>query len=652
MRDKAKMDWAAESFSGGSSVPTQELENPEPNAVPPVGPPEEDPQDSGGSRMLERLAGKRWLRLTGQFVVDALAWMAAVVAAYALRMDFEVSSIHWRAVSMLWIALVAMQLLVGGVASLYRFRHNYGSFENVRHTVTVSIFVVVVCGFVNLFAGSYLGVPRSVVFIAWPVAVVFMLGARYLRRLFNEREIVSPDAKPAIIYGAGFIGELLIRKLRTDPKAEFRAVALLDDDLAKGMMSSYGVRVAGTFKDLAKVVQDTGATTLILAIGDPSDEMLNSIVADAKRLGLQVKVVPKYTDPISGKQSVGSIRDLRIEDIVGRTQVDLDVENIAGYITGKRVLITGAGGSIGTELCRQVNRFGPAELILVDQDETHLQGAEFAISGNGLLATPEVVLVNIRDAEALNRVFQERRPQVVFHTAALKHLPMLEQYPEEAWKTNVLGTLNVLRAARAVDVDMFVNISTDKAANPTSVLGYSKRVAERLTAWMAQDTNKRYLSVRFGNVFGSRGSMGPLFLEMIRQGKPITITHPDVERYFMSIPEACQLVIQAGGLGRPGEVMILDMGKPVKILDVAKKMIDISGRDDIPIVFTGLRQGEKMSEILIADGEEDERKVHSKISQAVVPPLAPVELNYERWRTENRISSDVQHRSAMSLITG
>jgi dTDP-glucose 4,6-dehydratase len=272
--------------------------------------------------------------------------------------------------------------------------------------------------------------------------------------------------------------------------------------------------------------------------------------------------------------------------------------------------------------------------MMLDRDETALQEVQLTITGHGLLDSDEVLLSDIRDEDALGAIFANRRPQVVFHAAALKHLSMLEQYPDEAWKTNVLGTLNVLRASMQQGVETFVNISTDKAANPTSVLGHSKRVAEKLTAWAAEQSGRPYISVRFGNVLGSRGSMLPLFSSMIDAGGPLTITHPDVTRYFMTIPEACQLVVQAGGIGSPGEVLILDMGEPVRIIDVAHRMIEMSGKD-IEIVYTGLRPGEKLHEVLVGEDESDERPIHPKIAHARIEPLAPERLNRIGWLLED-----------------
>ena len=268
---------------------------------------------------------------------------------------------------------------------------------------------------------------------------------------------------------------------------------------------------------------------------------------------------------------------------------------------GNGSCVTGAGGSIGSELARQVHGFGPSELILLDRDESGLHGVQLSIYGQGMLDTPDMVLADIRDEETVADVFARHRPEVVFHAAALKHLPMLEQYPDEGWKTNVLGTRNVLRAARANGCERFVNVSTDKAADPSSVLGRTKRAAEQLTAWYARGTQGTYLSVRFGNVLGSRGSMLHTFTSQIRSGGPVTVTHPEVTRYFMTIPEACELVIQGGAVGLRGEVLVLDMGEPVSILGVAQRLIAQSGKR-IEIVFTGLRPGEKMHEVLLSDG--------------------------------------------------
>ncbi|MGI9030169.1 MAG: nucleoside-diphosphate sugar epimerase/dehydratase, partial [Ilumatobacteraceae bacterium] len=349
------------------------------------------------------------------------------------------------------------------------------------------------------------------------------------------------------------------------------------------------------------------------------------LVAAPPEAGLGTKILPPVEELFRGEVTVGDIREVSDEDLLGRRRIETDVESIADYLTGQRVLVTGAGGSIGSELCRQIHRFGPAELMMLDRDESALHQVELSIHGRALLDSDQTILVDLRDEPALRAVFEQRRPQVVFHAAALKHLPLLERFPVEGYKSNVLGTLNVLRASQHVGVKAFVNISTDKAANPTSVLGYTKRMAERLTAHFGVSSSHDYLSVRFGNVLGSRGSVLTSFHEQIAQGGPITVTDPDVTRYFMTVPEAVQLVIQAGAIGHGGEVLVLDMGEPVRIHDLAKRLVARSGRD-IRIEFTGLRPGEKLHEALLANGELDRRPMHPLILHSFVPPLDPAEL--------------------------
>jgi dTDP-glucose 4,6-dehydratase len=373
------------------------------------------------------------------------------------------------------------------------------------------------------------------------------------------------------------------------------------------------VRVLGTGEQLTEIARATGATTLVVAIARADAQMLRRIADLASPSGLKVHVLPHFDEIIAGRSRIHDLRDLSIDDLIGRHPVDMQVETVVGYLAGKRVLVTGAGGSIGSELCRQISRYGPGELIMLDRDETGLQQTQLSIQGNGLLDDDSVVLADIRDAARISALLADRRPDVVFHAAALKHLPMLEMYPDEAWKTNVVGTLNVLDAALAAGVQTFVNISTDKAAFPTSVLGHSKRIAERLTAGVAASTGLRYLSVRFGNVLGSRGSLIPTFTALIEAGGPLTVTHPDATRFFMTIPEACQLVLQAGAIGKGGEALILDMGEPVRILDIANRMIEMSQKD-VTIVFTGLRRGEKLHEDLVGEGEQARPTSHPQIT--------------------------------------
>lgn len=590
-------------------------------------------------RMMHFVRHFGWL-----YLLDVLVWSVAIVSAQVLRFDFDPFKININSTMLLLGITALLQLLGGWLFWLYRGRFGVGSFDEVRALFFNTVAIMVVDVIVVLLLGYAGGIPRSTMIIASPIAFSLMGLTRYLIRLSSERKLKpGATAQRTIVLGAGYVGTLTVQRLLTDAAADFSPVAMLDDDPAKQNYEVRGVRVAGGLDQLKRVADETGATTLIVCIGLADASLLRRINDLARAAGVKVLVLPPFERILDNPSAFSDLREISIEDLIGRHPVRLDLKSIADYLKDARILVTGAGGSIGAELCRQLVHFGPSELIMLDRDETGLQQTQISIHGHGLLDTKDVVLADIRDASALKRIFDERRPTVVFHAAALKHLPMLEQYPEEAWKTNVLGTLNVLEASQAVGVQTFVNISTDKAANPTSVLGHSKRVAEKLTAGMSEKTGMRYISVRFGNVIGSRGSMLPTFTALIEAGGPLTITDPEVTRFFMTIPEACQLVIQAGGVGRPGEVLILDMGEPVRILDVAERMIEQSGKD-IEIVFTGLRHGEKLHEELVGAGESDERPFHPKISHAAVKSLNAAGLNRAEW--ERRLNTADQQGEA------
>ncbi|MCC6270170.1 MAG: polysaccharide biosynthesis protein [Microbacteriaceae bacterium] len=566
-----------------------------------------------------------------QFLLDVLAWTLAIVVAGILRFDFDPSRVGWVSTVMVVLLAVVVHFVAGWIFALYRGRFRAGTFEEVRALVGATAVVAVVLTGTVLGFGTQLGVPRSSGLIAFPFALIGMFAVRYVQRVKQERQRrPGAGALRTIVFGAGYLGESLVRRMSTDPLSEYLPVGLIDDDPAKRHLQIRTVPVLGTLAELESIVERTGAEALIVAVGRADASLLRSIADAGAQCNLTVKVLPPLNEMVAGVSGTGDIRDISIEDLIGRQPVDTEVASIAGYLSGRRVLVTGAGGSIGSELCRQISKYGPAELIMLDHDETGLQSTQLVTRGHGLLNTSDVVLADVRDEVALKKIFAARCPDVVFHAAAMKHLPMLEQYPDEAWKTNVLGTLNVLQAAIHCGVSTFVNISTDKAANPTSVLGHSKRVAEKLTVWAAEQTGLNYLSVRFGNVIGSRGSMLPTFTYLIEHGGPVTVTHPDMTRFFMTIPEACQLVVQAGGIGRPGEVLILDMGEPVRILEVAERMIEMSGKR-IDIVFTGLREGEKLQEELVGVNELTERPFHPRIMHTRIHSILPENVEKAEW---------------------
>ncbi|KAA9395650.1 polysaccharide biosynthesis protein [Kocuria coralli] len=572
-----------------------------------------------------------WLWI--QMLLDSVSWVAAMGVAMVLRYELSIQFINVPSLLIVCLIAVASQLAVGFSFALYRGRYSYGSFDEGKLLIVVTLIVTAILQIVLLVAGNAIGVPRSVALIAFPFAALFMAAFRYLKRMYQESTSKpQADAQRVVVYGAGQSGTFIVQRMMQDPDSEYLPVALLDDDPGKKHLRISSVSVLGTIADAPNVLAQTRSSILLVAQSNASAKLMQRVSDIVAGTNTRVMTVPPVRNMLTGSGTSVDIRDISLEDLIGRTPVDIDAPGIADYITGKRILVTGAGGSIGSELCRQLLAFDPAELMMLDRDETNLQATQISITGRGLLDGQDTVLADIRDGENLARLFEQRRPEVVFHAAALKHVSLLETYPDEAWKTNVLGTLNVLEAARGAGVGVFVNVSTDKAANPTTTLGHSKRVAEKLTAWMAQETGKRYASVRFGNVFGSRGSMLPLFTEQIRQGGPITVTDENATRYFMTIPEACQLVVQAGAIASGGEVLILDMGEPVRILDVARRLRTLSGQEGIEIVITGLRPGEKLHEELIGLGESDARPYHPKISHARADALDPVNLDRHTWK--------------------
>ncbi len=550
---------------------------------------------------------------------DALVWAAAIFVACWLRYDFDSADVP--VMGALWFALAAMggQIVIGGLIGPYVVGHERGSFEEIvdiaKTVAIVGLGLLIWALLINPVV-----VARSVPVSAAALALLSMFALRYTVRAVNTHRYATRKGEcRVVLFGAGEAGRRLVRSMLREGDDQFIPVAMLDDDKRKGRLRVEGIRVRGTRENLAAVAAKYKATDLVIALPNADAALIRDVTERAEALGLNTLVLPPLRQLMDGRPTTDDLRDVNLEDLLGRHPIQLDQTAIAEQISGRIVLVTGAGGSIGSELCRQIVKFGPAKLLLLDRDESALHATQLTLAGHGLLDGDDTLLVDIRDPEALRSVFQLHQPEVVFHTAALKHLPLLQRYPLEAWKTNVLGSLNVLQAAEDAGVGTFVNISTDKAANPTCVLGYSKRVAERLTADFARRSMGRFVSVRFGNVLGSRGSVVPAFTAQIAQGGPVTVTHPEVKRFFMLIPEACQLVLQSAAIGSDGEVMVLDMGEQLKIVEVANTLVRLSGRTDIEISFTGLRAGEKLAEELFYPGETREQTAHPLVSSVLVP---------------------------------
>ena len=564
---------------------------------------------------------------TTQFVLDILAWVLAVTIALVMRSYLqaapEISKIVKDTLLRVLPMVSVVQAVTGYIVGIYRRRWRYGSFDEVKGLILSALITTIVLWVIRFFDTSVDAFPRSAIVAGGILGLFFTAASRYTWRLIREqlRRPSAQNSTKLIIYGAGEGGIQIVNTMLRNPNSQYLPVAFLDDNPKTHRLRISGVPVLGGRNEIAKVTQRTGASTLLIAIPSADSTVVNEIVQIARESKLNVKILPVVQSLDERQVGADDIRDLTDEDLLGRRRVKINLDEISDYLVNRRVLVTGAGGSIGSELCRQLVRFNPSEIIMLDRDESALHEVQLSIYGRALLDTPQTVLADLRDERAINDVFDSRKPQVVFHAAALKHLPLLERYPHEAYQTNVLGTATVLNAAQRTGVEVFVNISTDKAANPISVLGFSKKIAERLTADVASRTNQgKYISVRFGNVLGSRGSVLMSFRDQIAKGGPVTVTHRGVTRYFMTISEAVQLVVQAGAIGRTGEVLVLDMGKPVNIHDVAEQLVKNSGKP-IKIEVVGLRVGEKVHEELFAEGETDERPRHPLISHVAAKPI-------------------------------
>ena len=570
---------------------------------------------------------RRLARVGAEAGYDAIVWVSGLCYAAWITTDVRRGGIGMLRLAGVVLAICLLSLVCGLLAGLYRGRHQRGSLDEVFGVaIAGGLMLIPLVLLSGLLVDRQRDLPQTVAggtLIALPTiaAARYVLFAARRRRKKGTTE----TGVKVIVFGAGEAGTALITRLLTEPGAAYQPVALLDDDPDKRRLRVHGIAVRGDRTRMAEVAAATGATVLVIAIAKASGTVIRDLTARAEQCGLIPKVVPTTTELISGGARIEGVRDPRISDLLGRRPIRTDLAAIAGHFAGKRILVTGAGGSIGSELCRQLHQFGPAELIMLDRDESALHEVQLTLHGRALLDSDESLLADIRDPRRVREVFEQFRPHIVFHAAALKHLPLLERYPAEAVQSNVLGTQTVLEAAAASGVESFVNISTDKAADPVSVLGYSKRVAERLTAHMAGQADGTYLSVRFGNVLGSRGSVLGAFSAQVKAGGPLTVTHPEVTRYFMTVDEAVQLVLQATVIGESGEVLVLDMGEPVRIADIARRLSAQSAHP-VDIVYTGLRPGEKLTEDLLGIEEVDYRPRHPLVRHAQVKPLDPGEL--------------------------
>ena len=560
-------------------------------------------------------------------LIDAMLINLAAFVSFYLRFEVigGISINYYRIYYHTAIAATVLYIAVFYLFGLYNRLWQYastGELLSIVYAVTVGTggTAAVVYFYGVAQAATYpFRMPHTAAILLW-LAMVFLIGgSRFIWRILQENTYdrhTPGSQKQVLIIGAGDAGVLAVRELKNRNYRDGRPMGFIDDDRSKIKLKILGIPVLGSRKDISRVIKGHNIDEVIIAMPSASGEAVREIVEICEKCGIDLKIMPGVYDIISGDISVNPIRQIQVEDLLGRDPVCVDLQEVAGYVAGETVFITGAGGSIGSEICRQIARFNPGKLVLIGHGENSIFDIEQELRSEHPGIDYITEILDIKDRQKVDLIFARYKPGVVFHAAAHKHVPLMERNPEEAMKNNVVGSQNLAEAADKTNVKIFVSISTDKAVNPTSVMGATKRTVEMLIQSLDRRSQTKFVAVRFGNVLGSSGSVIPTFKRQIAKGGPVTVTHPDMVRYFMTIPEAAQLVIQAGSMAKGGEIFILDMGKPVKIVDLAKDLIRLSGLEpevDIKIEFTGIRPGEKLFEELLTAEEGITSTKHSRI---------------------------------------
>ncbi|WP_117149343.1 polysaccharide biosynthesis protein [Paraliobacillus zengyii] len=556
-------------------------------------------------------------RMTFLILLDSIIVTTAIFIASWLVYP---SSSVWS-MDMIVISSITLLFFHHLYAILYKLYHkvwayaSVGELTSIVKAITLSIISTAIIQFlINDFT-----IYRRAFVITWMLHILFIGGSRFFWRVFRDRFIVSnSNQKRTLIVGAGAAGAMIARQLKNEPQnTDLNPVAFVDDDSNKQKMQLYDIPVSGFTDDIPQLVEKMKIDHIVIAIPSLSNGELNEVVTMCNQTNARVQMLPKIEDLASGRVSVSALRNVDVEDVLGRPSVQLDLGTISEFVTGQTVMITGAGGSIGSEICRQLMAFNPAKILLVGHGEFSIYSIDMELRETFQDKDTEIIpiIADVQDRKRIFEIVESYQPTMVYHAAAHKHVPLMEYNPHEAIKNNVIGTKNVTEACDTYGVDTFVLVSTDKSVNPTNVMGATKRLAEMVVQNLAKQSKTKFVAVRFGNVLGSRGSVIPLFKKQIEKGGPVTVTHPDMTRYFMTIPEASRLVIQAGTLAKGGEIFVLDMGEPVKIVDLAKNLIKLSGytEDEIAVEFSGIRPGEKMFEELLGDDEVLPGAVYEKI---------------------------------------
>ncbi|UAL49666.1 polysaccharide biosynthesis protein [Sutcliffiella horikoshii] len=514
------------------------------------------------------------------------------------------------------MSLVLIHVLVSHKYKLYRKAWEYASVGELYIIIKIVSINILLAIPIQFFLGN--GLQIRMLLTTWFIYLVCIGGSRFGWRLWRDNVLHKKGVvKRTLIIGAGAAGRMVARQLLNNPRSDLHPIAFIDDDNKKNKLDILGIPVVGGRESIVRAVKELEIEHIVIAIPSLHQKELNQIFLECGKTKVKTQTLPMLEDLMTGKVSVNHFRDVQVEDLLGRAPVELDIDSISETITNRVVLVTGAGGSIGSEICRQVSSFFPSKLVLLGHGENSIYSIEMELKETFKDTNIEFVteIADIQDGKKMGTIMEKHQPYIVYHAAAHKHVPLMERNPEEAVKNNIIGTKNVALAANWNNVHTFVMISSDKAVNPTSVMGSTKRLAEMIIQDLDKKSTTKFIAVRFGNVLGSRGSVIPRFKKQIMVGGPVTVTHPDMIRYFMTIPEASRLVIQAGSLARGGEIFVLDMGEPVKILDLAKNLIKLSGYsvEDIGIEYSGVRPGEKLFEELLNDNEIQEKQIYPKI---------------------------------------
>lgn len=547
------------------------------------------------------------------FVMVALAWLLA----YLVRFNVTPADLNWESYFNTLPIVLAAQGLVLWFTGLYRGVWRFASIPDLWNITRAVLIGALVVSLSLFFYNRLQGVPRTIL-VLYPIFLVLMLGApRLLYRMWKDHGLNSrctPEADRVLILGAGRAGEMLVRDMRRE--SEYNPIAFLDDSPRLKGAKVHGIPVFGPLDRLKGVVRENDIDLVMIAMPSATSTQMRRVVALCEQTDVTFRTLPRLQDLVSGHSALKEMREVAIDDLLGRDPVALDWKHISESLAGKTVLVSGGGGSIGSELCRQIAKLGPSTLVLLEQSEFNLYSIEMELKRAYPNLHIHACLVDVSDKVAVEHILSTHLPEVIFHAAAYKHVPMLEHQARQAVHNNVLGTRTLAIAADKHGCGTFVMVSTDKAVNPANVMGASKRAAEIFCQSMDRQSKTRYITVRFGNVLGSAGSVVPLFRKQIESGGPVTVTHPEITRYFMTIPEASQLIMQAGAMGEGGEIFVLDMGEPIKVNYLAEQMIRLSGKTpgkDIEITYTGLRPGEKLYEELFHDQENLSETSHEKI---------------------------------------